>query len=214
MPGINSHYSWGSNCLWYFISRKDSEDNLRPGAPNLTKKKRRECLELIAQNFPISTPSLPHLPLCLPHWKWKSQKQEKNVLINKLNVCENWKDFPCSVFSSRDPELLLASSCLFVVVVVGAFILGLSFAGHAHFVCKWFMPKSAWQPGKTGLDCASPESSRVIPYSSTPTSSPPPLPCYPIANERPTLRSPTMAEWVTGGWGIRRCCAKLFKIFT
>lgn len=120
MPGINSHYLWGSNCLWYFISRKDSEDNLRPGAPNLTKKKRRECLELIAQNFPISTPSpFPHFSSLSPtHWKWKSQKQEKNVLINKLNVCENWKDFPCSVFSSRDPELLLASSCLFVVVVV------------------------------------------------------------------------------------------------
>lgn len=119
MPGINSHYLWGSNCLWYFISRKDSEDNLRPGAPNLTKKKRRECLELIAQNFPISTHPFPHPSSLSPtHWKWKSQKQEKNVLINKLNVCENWKDFPCSVFSSRDPELLLASSCLFVVVVV------------------------------------------------------------------------------------------------
>lgn len=72
------------------------------------------CTEL-----PYQTPLLhtPTLSLCLPHWKWKSQKQEKNVLINKLNVCENWKDFPCSEFSSRDPELLLASSCLFVVVV-------------------------------------------------------------------------------------------------
>lgn len=157
------------------------------------------CTELPYQH----QPPFPHPSSLSPtHWKWKSQKQEKNVLINKLNVCENWKDFPCSVFSSRDPELLLASSCLFVVVlvvVVGAFILGLSFAGHAHFVCKWFMPKSAWQPGKTGLDCASPESSRVIPYSSTPTPScsSPPLPFSLIANERPTLRSPTIAEWVS-----------------
>lgn len=176
------------------------------------------CTELPYQHHP-SSPSQHPLSHSLEMEITKTGK--KNVLINKLNVCENWKDFPCSVFSSRDPELLLASSCLFVVVlvvVVGAFILGLSFAGHAHFVCKWFMPKSAWQPGKTGLDCASPESSRVIPYSSTPTPScsSPPLIFSLIANEQPTLRSPTIAEWVSekGRWGTRRCCAKLFKIFT
>lgn len=62
-------------------------------------------------------PYQPPTPTLSPSLEMEITKTGKNVLINKLNVCENWKDFPCSELSSGDPELLLASSCLFVVVV-------------------------------------------------------------------------------------------------
>lgn len=163
------------------------------------------CTELPYQHPPSP---FPHPSSLSPtHWKWKSQKQEKNVLINKLNVCENWKDFPCSVFSSRDPELLLASSCLFVVVVVvpacccccWGIHLGALICRPRSFCMQMIYAKKCLAARQNWIRLCQPrvESSHSLLLYSHSIMLLPPLPFSLTANERPTLRSPTIAEWVT-----------------